>query len=292
MKRFWLSAVSAASIALLSACGGGDAEPTGQVIATVDGEEITQADLSAELSTVPNAAANPQLRDQAVQALVNRALLAAEAKRAGLDEGPAAAMTQRRLEQVALIDRLQNEARSQVPVPSPQEAQNYVTQNPASFGQRRIFIVDQFIARDVTPQIQQAMIPLTTMEQIAAMLQQRGVRFQRAVGVIDALTADPALVKQIVSLPAGEVFVVPEGQIVRINRIRDTVIEPVTGADAIGVARERLAAERREQAVRERMENVISSNSGNVRYNPEFAPKAAPKDAGKAATGPTTPAAK
>jgi peptidyl-prolyl cis-trans isomerase C len=291
MKRFWLGAVSVASMAILSACGEGDAEPTGQVVATVDGEEITQADLAAELSTVPGGNENPQLRDQAIQALVNRALLAAEAKRNGMDEGPAAAIAQRRLEQVALIDRLQGEARSQVPVPSPTEAQNYVTQNPASFAQRRIFIVDQYIARDVTPEVQQAMLPLNTMEQVAGLLQQRGVKFQRAVGVIDGLTADPALVKQIAALPPGEIFVVPEGQVVRINRIRDTVVEPVSGQDALGVARERLTAERREQAVRERMENVISTNSGNVRYNPEFAPKAAPKDAGKAAT-PAAPAAK
>jgi EpsD family peptidyl-prolyl cis-trans isomerase len=274
------SGLAFAIVALaLGACskGGGDA-PTGQVVATVDGVEITAADLKFEAGGMSsdNPAIQKQIQQAALQSIINRQLVANAAKEQKLDQTPVAAMALRKAEQMALVEIYQQKLREGVPKPSQEEATQYVNEHPSSFANRRIFVVDQVIAQSVPREVVQQMEPLDTLEQIQGLLDKSGVKWTRVVGTIDALQIDGDAAEKIAALPSGAVFVAPEGGGIRANRIRESQVQPVTGDNAIRLALEMLQNRRISAQLRQQMETVITAGKAKVSYNEAFKPAPPP----------------
>lgn len=86
MKQLLIAALLAGT-SLLAAC---DQEPTGQVAAVVNGEEITLQEINAELAglNVPQGVDEKRVRQAALQRIVDRRLLAQAAKEEGVDQSP------------------------------------------------------------------------------------------------------------------------------------------------------------------------------------------------------------
>src|SRR3954471_12848854 len=84
--RGWLLAAIGAA-ALVAGC---HSKPTGQVVATVDGDEITLTELNAELATmqVPANADKKQVQNAALERIIERKLLAGAARQDGIDQNP------------------------------------------------------------------------------------------------------------------------------------------------------------------------------------------------------------
>lgn len=270
------------SLALLAACGGNEAAaPTGQVAATVNGKEITMIDVRQEAG-VPNP--SKELEEAALRSIIIRRLLADEAVEEELDKLPATAMMQEKARQMVLVDALTNQIRSTTPKASREEAEQFITNHPASFAQRRIFLVDQLIVPTSTPDLLKAIEPLDTMPQIEQLLSQRKVQFQRAVGSIDALSIDADVAEKIAQLPEGAVFASPEGGVIRINRVRETVVQPISGEAAIQVALNQIGRQRSEGIVANKIQSILEAGEKKVRYNAAYDPAAK--------TGAKVPAAK
>ena len=89
MKLKWTHGAALLACIALSGCGmiGGDKAPKGQVVATVNGEEITVTELNRELAGA--APANPAERKAAEQAalesIITRKLVAQASKDQNLD---------------------------------------------------------------------------------------------------------------------------------------------------------------------------------------------------------------
>ncbi|NKB16316.1 MAG: hypothetical protein HC774_04700, partial [Sphingomonadales bacterium] len=275
-RRFGTLA-AASSLALLAACSGGsDAAPTGQVVATVNGQEITQAELNAELggARADSPAGQRQLEQAALQAIVNRYLLADAAEARELTETPAAAITRRKAQQLADISMLERQVTGGVPAVSAEEAQQFVDDNPDSFAQRRIFLVEQIVVPTPPPALLRALEPLDTMAEVQAVLARYNLEGRMTMGVIDALTIDPAAVRQIVGLAPNAVFILPENGAVRINQIRETRVVPVTGQDAVRVARELIGNQRTRVQLEQSIGGILREGQASVQYNPSFRPPA------------------
>ena len=263
----------------VSACGRDEpAAPTGQVIATIDGREITAAELRAELGGLSggNPAAQKQLEAAALQSIVNRKILAGAARAQELDKSPEAAIAKGKAEDLALVSVLQDRLGAGVTTPSREEAERFVAENPGLFAQRRVFVVDQMIASNTPPAVVEAMRPLKSMEEIAALLDRNNIRYNTTIGVIDALGVDPSVTQQIAALPAGEVFVTPDVSGVRVNRVRSTEVRPVTGAAAQALALQILRERRSSEQVRQQVDNLLRTGMAKVRYNDAYKPVAAP----------------
>lgn len=244
--------------------------PTGQVVATVNGEEITLMDLRHEAGS-----ANPSkaVEQAALQAIVARQLLAHEATKEELDRQPGTAMMQEKAKQLVLVDALTSRIRGSVPQPSREEARQFVADHPSSFSQRRIFLVDQLIILGNSPELIKAIEPLDTLPQIEQMLAKRNVSFRRSVGAIDALTIDPDVVEKIAALPAKSVFASPEGPVIRANAIRETVIEPVTAEEAEKMALEIIRRRRSDGMVANRINDILAQGQTAVQYNAAYRPQ-------------------
>lgn len=277
MLRQLLLAATAVAALSMSACSS-DAEPTGQVVATVDGVEITQSELNAEIGGMRGRNADEQklIERAALQNIISRSLLAGAARERELDKSPDGAMTRKRAEQMALIALLEKSVVAQTPSVSDEEVDDFIAENPQLFDQRRIFLVEQIAVNSNTPKLLKDLEPLTTMAEVQAYLASVKLPGQLSFGVIDALQTDPAITKQIIALAPDAVFVLPQGDSLRINRIRDTQMVPVTGNDAKGIAKQILIGQRRQQQLASTVQNILKSGQAKVKYGEAFKPTPAP----------------
>ena len=97
MRSFALPATAIALALTLSACGGKEDTKLdkGQVLATVNGTDVTANELNAELVGAQRKA----IEQQALQGLVDRTILADIARERGIDKSPVYIAQKRRLQE-------------------------------------------------------------------------------------------------------------------------------------------------------------------------------------------------
>lgn len=283
-KRFLLIAAPLA----LVACGSNDAAPTGQVVANVNGEEITTTDLDSELNgaTAPTPEAQKNLQRLALENIINRTILAQAAEAEGLAKGPEYAVIERKAKQAALVELLQRKVGGTIPEPGSEEINDFIAENPSMFANRRVFVVDQIIVPQANQDLAKALQPVKTMAEAQAVLQQRNIKANNTVGVIDALTIPPQAAQQIAALPPGEVFIIPSGPGIRINQVRSSQVDPITGDQAKNIAKELLMRQRTQTAMQSSLADRIKAGRAKVKYNDAFAPPKAPAGAAAGAPAP------
>lgn len=271
--------VSASIIGLavvLAACGKGESSaPTGQVAATAAGHEITTSQLRTEIGTQVSGRNALSQQPAALQAIINRKLLAEASIERGLDKSPLAAVVLDKARDLALIALLEQDIRSKAPKVSQSEANTYVQDNPLAFSQRSIHEVDQLMIPAISPALVRRMEPLTTLEQITALLEQNKVPFRTGTGSIDPLTLEPAVAGQIANLDIGSVFVTSQGGSAQVSRIRSRTPAPITGNEASSIALRVLSERRIRGLLNDQFQAIAEAGKSTVKINPAFAPKAA-----------------
>lgn len=272
----------------LSACGMDDGAkaPEGQVIATADGMEITQRELAAEMDMMgTSAAAQGNARQAALQQIIARKLLAREARARKLDESPDFGLLKQRAEDGVLEALLQRSMTSNLPEPMTEDAGRYVSDNPDLFGQRKVFSVEQIrIAQAAVPGLLEKMKPLTSLEEVQALLEREGVRFQRGAGTLDALQSPPEMVKQLLDLPPGEIFILPMKDSLTVNRIDEVRTVAVAEAEARRFALDYLKRKAIADTLKNQLAEIMKKNKDRIRYQPGYRPKVARAD--RTADGP------
>ena len=283
-----------------------DKAPAGQVVATVDGEEITVAELRAEMANAPaqpNAAAAKALEKAALSEIVARKLMAHAAHDQGLDKSPEFAMMKQRANQTLLAQALQRKLASTVLTASRGDAETFVAAHPTMFAERKILTLDQLkMPRPKTPADLKDFEPLHTMPEIEALLTKKGIPFQKSVQTVDTLQADPNTIERLEKLPPGEPFMIPAGDAIIVNQIKEAKANPVTGEDAVKLAMVAVRNQHTQQAVAKGVNNLLAANEAKIQYNPAYkpdkplripvpgeAPPAAPAAAAPAAPAPAKP---
>ncbi len=280
-KRQLLAAV-ALSLAL-AGCKKGEkaAVAQGQVVAVVDGKEITSSELNAEMQgmNVPN---NDQAREQAKNAaldvLISRTILTNIARERKLDQSPTFTMQKRRAEEALLVQTLQRDVASRVQAPTRQEAMAFINATPDLFAQRKIYSLDQiaFAPPPGNTALLKSLEPLKTMEAVEQQLIQSRVRYQRANGKLDTISVDPNLMRRIAQLPAGEIFVLPNNGALVANQITKVDVVPFTGDQAIDFAMNYLQNKKVSEAADKELKARIEKARKEVRYQPGYGPKTTP----------------
>ena len=265
--KFALLGSSVAAALLLTAC---HKEPKGQILAIVNGDEISQQELNAELQGVriPDSADRTALRKQVLQRLVDRKLIVQKAREQGLDKAPEFIAQQRRAEENLLVAMLGQKIAATVPMPDDRDVTQYIADNPTQFGSRERLLLDQIqFQAPKDPKRLLALKDAHTLDQVAANVQALGLAFSRGKGVIDTGRLDPQLMNIINQLPPGEPFVLPSnGQYVASVIVgRDatpTAPQAARLAAAEAVRRKELIAESKAQVARARSTAEIQYQTG------------------------------
>ena len=273
--KFATTFVCLAALAVAS-CGQGKGKaPAGQVVATVDGQEITASQLRLEMGDAPGDPTKAAAAQQnALQSIISRKLLVAAAKERKLDDSPLASMVKERASEMALVQLLQMSLSSAVPKVSDAEVADFIRAHPASFAQRRLISVEQFVVPQLEPSLIKQMEPLKTMGEIQTLLDTNKVHFLRSGQVIDTINIDPDAAAKIAGLGTDDVFVSPNGPGAVVSRISGAQLAPLVGDDAPRAAKMLLSQQRTGAQVRTSIEQILAAGKPKVKINPTYEPKA------------------
>ena len=268
---------------LLAGCGKKEAEvEKGQVVATVNGKDVTVHELNAELqgANLPaniNAEQKKQVEQAALQQVVNRRILADIARERGLDKTPMFLLQEKRAEEQILVQMLQRQMSSAVKAPTQTEVADFMAQNPDLFAERKIFTIDQ-IQFQVPPDasVMKKYEPLKTMDEVTAQLKADGLQFKRAPATLDVATANPELVQQVLKMPKDEIFIIPAGRVMIANKITDTKVQPLTGPQAQQLATGMIQQKKFQDLIKRDLEPKVKKAEGEVKYQAGFAPPKKP----------------
>ena len=184
--------------------GCGHKTPEGQVVAVVDGEEVTRRELAAEPQTDgADAGGSGPAVSATLSGVIDRKLAVAEAKRLKLDRTPEFVAQANRLQEVVLSRTLFERWASRVPPPSAAAITRYVDANPQRFSGRKLLLVDR-IETAASSLDEKAIAPLHSIDAIAQYLQAHSQRFRREQVILDTSTLTPALYGKIMADTTGD----------------------------------------------------------------------------------------
>lgn len=248
-------------------------KPAGQTVAVVNNEEITSSDLNAELASenIPASASTKEARAAALEKLVDRRLLAQQARSAGLDKSPEFINQERRGTEALLIDMLVTRKVNTAQVPSADEISRYEASRPEMFANREIWTLQQ-IAYPL-PKDQSVVAKLgaaKSLDEIAQILAASGIQFTRGSRQIDTGVFPHPIYAQIAAMKPGEPFIAPGPGKAIASVISARQPAPLADDAARKVA---LQAMRRDQVQKFVQDQVKSLKAtAKIDYQPGFAP--------------------
>lgn len=264
---------------------GCDKKPEGQVAAVVNGDEITLKEINAEIGTanIPQGADTKEIQKAALQRIVERRLLAQAAQEDGLDKSPEFLIRSRQINDALLVQLLGQRAEKSFQVPDQAAIDKYMADNPSMFAGRKMYVVDRIqFALPADMSKLKSLESAHSMEAVAAQLSSLGIKFERGPAKMDSAQLGQQRLNQILSLPNGEPFVIPENGMVTVAII--TGESPLVGnkAEMAQVATQALRRQALGKTLEDRLKQARAK--GEIKYQPEFAPKNAAKLGGNGAS--------
>lgn len=268
MMNRTLTAALLAGAVLLSGC---DKEPTGQVAAVVNGEEITLQEINTELGgqEIPEGADEEQIRSQVLARIIDRRLLAQAAREDGLDQTPEYLVRRRQLEDALLVQLLQQREERAADVPDQRAIDSFIAENKAAFADRELYVIERIqFPNQPGGEVMAALEPAKSMDAVAKTLTDLGIEFSRQPARMDSARLPTDVIGQIKALPAGEPFILPEGNMVTVGVIRETQAVPATTEEARPAALQAMRQRDIRTALETRLE--AAKAKAEITYQPGF----------------------
>jgi EpsD family peptidyl-prolyl cis-trans isomerase len=227
LQHLRLTSAALALAALLGGCA--DKTPKGQVVAVVDGEEVTRREVAAEpqVANLPQGDTAQPMLAAVLSGVVDRKLATAEAKRLELDRTPQYVAQSKRLQEVMLSRTLFDRWADEVPAPSPRAMKDFIDRNPQRFGARKLFLIDRIETTGDQSQTE-ALAPMQSNDAIAAYFKSRSQPYRRTRTVIDSATLPLALFRQISALAPGYPLAMVQNNGIVILAVVETRDAPLT----------------------------------------------------------------
>ncbi len=302
--RVAVLASAGAAILVLSACGNSSKPPEGQVVATVDGKDVTIHELNAEIAQIPNQggdAPRKLVESVALARVIERKMLVAEAQKRKLDQNPQFLLAKQRTDETLLVQALQGDIQQKVTATPRENAQKFVAENPQVFGDRKIFTLDQIQFLRPANIDQLPLKDAKTMSDVEKILVDANIEYRRAPQQLDSLTVNPALTSEIVRLSSvanPEPFMFadqPAGApapIIYINSVTNAKTQPFTGERAIAYAQNILQRQEIQKRLGTELKTWQEAYKAKIVYGKGYGPPVFPKApaAPKAAEAPAAAA--
>ena len=260
---------------VVSAC---NKKAEGQTVAIVNGEEITAAELNAELANakVPSGMEKNDARSRVLQQMIDRRILAQQAKKDGVDKSPEFVNRQRRLNEDLLINMLASRQLDTTQLPSGPEIQRFQASRPEMFAQREQWNLDQLrFTMPTDAAVKSKLSAAKSLDEVAKALTDAGITFNRQKNRLDTAVIPHDLYGRLLTAAPGEPFIVPVGNLAIASTIVSREPAAISGAQAQPIA---VAALRRSQAAKLMQDRLKSlRQSAKIEYKPGFAPPAPKK---------------
>ncbi len=275
--------------AALTACSGESSETATQIAAKVNREEISVHQVNFFLGRQgpvrPDAV--EQASRQTLEALVDQELAVQAAIDQRLDRDPlvlhALEAARREVLARAYADRLAHS----VPGPTTQDVKQYYDSKPALFSRRKLYtLVDT--ALEATPEQEKtiaAQLPTTRgTADVAMLLERAGVRYGSRRTTVGAEALPLHAVDAMASLNEGQSMLVQGPRGARIYTVVEVAQAPLSLEEARPSIENFLLAERRREAVAERIQALRTA--ARIEYRGRFAQPASARTADTTAAAP------
>lgn len=256
--------------ALASSC---TRKAEGQTVAIVNGQEITVPDLNfaLELAKVPEGADKTKARAQVLQQLVDRRLLAEQARKEGIDKTPDYLNRERRADEDLLISMLADRRLKTTQLPSDREVQNFMATHPEMFAGREIWTLNQVVFQAPTdPAVKNAVQGAHSIDALMAVLQQYKIAYRQQSNRLDTATIPPDLFGKLKAVPSGEPFAVTAGKQMVASVVTAKESKTLSGDEAKPLATQAM----RKMQTTKNLESQLKSlrSSAKIEYQSGYGP--------------------
>ena len=269
--------------------GCGKKAPEGQVVANLNGQEITLQEVNAELqgANLPDSVDKKKAMATLLQRVIDRKLIDSAATEQGLDKSAEYLNQKRRADETLLAQLYAKQQAATLPVPTAADISKFMTEHPNMFAKRERLALDQI--RFATPKdaaVLKALEPTHSLEEVAKILGEKNIQFQRGRSMLDTATVPENVLKQIAALPAGEPFVVPGPAVIMVSAVTARAPVQVEDAQAKTIAVNAWREQQFEKAMTDKLKSL--RETAKITYQPGFD---APADDKGKADGKAAPAA-
>lgn len=251
----------------------GASSDSGQVVATVAGEDITVHQLNHELAGIPaREGQDPQeIREAVLRAMVFRTAMRQIALKDGLDRAPEASMTLDVARDRVLADLYLRAQTGTMPPPTDQEVREFIVQFPLQFDDRRIYEFTRItFPSDAYSDV---LVPLfdetETFDELEAYFKAKGANY--SINKISLPSGDfPKPVQdQLQKFGVGDNVVAKTDQQIAVLKIEGWTDAPLPTEDAERIARNALM----QQSLQERARAVrdVLANDVKIEFKGAFA---------------------
>ena len=264
----------AGTSALLLVAGGCQKHVGGQVIAVVNGDEITQQQFNAELNVakLPAGADKKAAMAQVLQGLVDRKLLVQQAKAEGIEKSPEYLEQVMRMQDTLAVDLLVAKQSKKIATPDKAAIAQFIAANPIMFNLRKHYTLEQIaFPANADAKTIHDLEPTHSLDAIAGVLKAHGIAFKRGTGQMDSAKVPKAVADRIAALPPGEPFIVPSNGAYVASVITASTATPTPDDEAAPIAFNLL----RQKSVTDAMQAKIAAAkaTSKIEYAQGFAPK-------------------
>lgn len=216
---------------LLAGCG--SKEPTGQVLAVVNGQEVTRSELTYEAQEADGGSEVDvqKMLPGMIANVVARKAAAQEAKNLELDKTPELMAKQQRMTETLLAQALFERWMQNAKMPGDQEISKFIADNPQFFAGRKVFLIDRIMAPSKGIDLK-ALEPLNTNDEIEAYLKATNAPYQRDKGAMDSIKLGSRIYKHAVGSPPGYPLVIVRGDNLQILAAVDSRNVPTPEKDS------------------------------------------------------------
>lgn len=273
-SRFFLSMLMATSaVFLVAGCGKKDKTAT-QVVASVDGEEISVHQINAVLSKARGVSPENLSKAKAdiLGGLVEQQLAINLATSKKLDRTPDVVAAIEAARREILARAAMEQIASAQPKPTDDEAKKYYAEHPALFSERRIFSLQEIALGKATQgldQIRAHAATVKSMEEMSAWLKDRKIEFTVNGGTRPAEQLPLEVLPQLHAFKDGQIGMVEGKDSNLIVRVVASRSQPVSEAQALPTIKVFLANQRGAEAVKLAKDELKAK--AKIEYFGEFA---------------------
>jgi EpsD family peptidyl-prolyl cis-trans isomerase len=267
-RKFWIASGAALLVIVTTGC---QKKVGGQVVAVVDGNEITQQELNGDLTSVPVPATadKKKVLSDVLQGIINRKILVDQAKADGIDKTPEYLTSLNKEKDALMIKLLQNKIAKTIPVPDQSAVKKFVDDNPSLFAARKRYVLDQiYFPASANPKALHDLEPAHSLDAIAKVLASYNIPFKRGQGQLDSGGVPPEVFKKIADLPPGEPFVLPNQGSLVASVITSSVAIPTPTDQSNAMAVNLLRQKAVQDAMKARLE--ASKKSAKIEVQPNL----------------------
>ena len=287
MKINPLALAGLAAVALtLGACNG--KEPGEDSVATVDGYEITTAELNHELAqSGAQDMQDPAVRQAALEAIINRKLLASMAQENELDRTPDYILKEQRMRDVLLADAAVESLAPEGSRSKEEEVDAFIATNLSQGSARTVYAIEglQFI-RPRKSDVWDKLAASTSMAEIRGILESADIEAQGGNVAWDSASLPTDVVRRLNMLKEGEPFLIPDGNGVFAGVVLGTRSQPLEPRQARMIAEAAVGQQTMRKRVMDWLEQV--RHTAKVQYGEGFGPEDAAEKPAAGAEASTT----